>query len=91
MPTLPGTCPICNGDLAVTQVMCGQCGTTITGSFTRGGLECLDPGQVEFLRLLVFNRGNLRKVGRTLGISYPSVRAKLQEISAVLETSRHGA
>jgi hypothetical protein len=68
----------------VTQAHCLQCGTTFTGAFDRGALEGLDAGQVEFLRLFVVSRGNLRAVGRKLGISYPSVRRKLEELSAAL-------
>jgi hypothetical protein len=90
MASLPAHCPICHGDLTVTEAHCPSCDTTLSGAFSRGPLEGLDPGQVEFLRLFVVSRGNLRRVGKTLGISYPTVRGKLEEISAILARSGAG-
>ena len=42
---------------------------------------------LDFLRLFVKTRGNLKEVERILGVSYPTVRARLVE---VLEALRRG-
>ena len=40
----------------------------------------LSPAQQAFLRLFVLSRGNLSDVERTLGVSYQTVRARLDEL-----------
>jgi hypothetical protein len=48
----------------------------------------LNDEQEAFLRLFVLSRGNLSDVERSLGVSYPTVRAKLDDlISAFAEPS----
>ena len=68
-------------------MQCSNCGSVLGGKFQvqRGPFEELDCGQAEFLRLFIVSRGNLREVGRKLGVSYPTVRAKLDGIVAALE------
>ena len=85
MPQLPRDCPICGGTLALTEAACHQCGTELRGSFERNRFARLDPSQAEFLRLFAVSRGNMRQVGKRLGVSYPSVRARLEEVIATLQ------
>ncbi len=44
----------------------------------------LSEEQLAFLRLFVRARGNLTEVERTLGVSYPTVRAKLDDLITAL-------
>jgi hypothetical protein len=44
----------------------------------------LTADQQEFVRLFLERRGNLREVEKALGVSYPTVRGKLEEIAARL-------
>ena len=45
--------------------------------------------QSTFLRLFVGSRGNLSEVEKRLGVSYPTVRAKLDEVIARLGAREH--
>lgn len=57
------------------------------GSFPRCEFCGLPPEQVGFLRLFVSRRGNLREVERELGVSYPTVRARLDDLLRALRYS----
>jgi hypothetical protein len=82
---LPGRCPVCGGELALVEAACCECETLLRGRFERGPFAKLDASQSEFLRLFATNRGNMRELGKKLGISYPSVRARLDEIITLLQ------
>ncbi|NPV09437.1 MAG: DUF2089 domain-containing protein [Anaerolineae bacterium] len=78
-------CPVCEGNLLVTGLKCRDCGTVVGGSFSPGLFSRLDGSQAEFLRQFVFSRGNLREMSRRLGVSYPTVRARLNDLVAAVE------
>jgi hypothetical protein len=44
----------------------------------------LSPAQLDFVDVFLKNRGVIRDVERELGISYPTVRARLDEVVAAL-------
>ena len=72
-----GKCPICAAQLRVARLECGSCGTRIEGSFALGRFHHLAPEQLEFLEAFIRARGNLRDLERELGLSYPTIRARL--------------
>jgi hypothetical protein len=82
-------CPICDSSLAVTELHCRECGTTLSGHFPPGGCPfCLLPDeQLQFLELFLRCRGNLRDVERSMGVSYPTVRARLDALLNTLDYS----
>lgn len=84
MNPLIGKCPVCAGELIVTHLECGRCGTEIGGHFSPGRLARLDPGNVEFVEIFIKNRGNAYRVGEELGMPYSSVRARLTDIIGAL-------
>ena len=78
------TCPVCSGQLAVTRLRCGECGTTIEGEFTVGRFGRLAKDQLVVLESFLRSRGNLRDMERELGISYPTVRARVEALVRAL-------
>lgn len=78
------TCPVCDGDLAVTRLRCGTCGTTIEGEFRVGRYARLTREQTQVLESFLRSRGNLRDMERELGISYPTVRARVEALVRAL-------
>jgi hypothetical protein len=77
---LPGRCPVCNSVLTVTRLQCGHCGTGIDGAFSLGRLQSLAAEQVRFVEVFIKNRGKIKDVEDELGISYPTVVARLNEV-----------
>jgi hypothetical protein len=78
------TCPVCRGDLAVTRLHCASCGTSLEGRFTVGRFSRLDGDQLAVLESFLRSRGNLREMERELGISYPTVRNRIDGLLRVL-------
>jgi hypothetical protein len=78
------TCPVCAGELAVTRLRCGSCGTTIEGEFGVGRFARLTREQTTLLESFLRSRGNLRDMERELGISYPTVRARVEALVRAL-------
>lgn len=77
-------CPSCGAKLAVRELECSECGIAIRGRFGRCGFCALPEEQLRFLRLFVSRRGNLREVERETGVSYPTVRARLDDVLRAL-------
>lgn len=78
------TCPVCAGELAVTRLHCGNCGTTLEGDFSVGRFGRLNRDQLALLESFLRSRGNLREMERELGISYPTVRGRVEALVRAL-------
>lgn len=78
------TCPVCSGELAVTRLRCSSCGTTLEGEFSVGRFARLSREQTALLESFLRSRGNLRDIERELGISYPTVRARVEALVRAL-------
>lgn len=74
-------CPTCGGPLIVIELECAQCQTQVRGRYAPCTFCSLTADQLEFVRLFVQSRGNLREMEKLLGVSYPTVRGKLDEIA----------
>ena len=77
-------CPSCQGNLSVAELDCPGCSIAIKGEFALPALLRLAPAQLDFVEVFLKNRGVIRDVERELGISYPTVRARLDEVVAAL-------
>jgi len=75
-----GRCPVCNHGVHVTEVKCGNCGTEIRGRFSLCRFCQLSDKQRNFIEVFLVARGNIKEVERKLGISYPTVRARLDAV-----------
>jgi hypothetical protein len=74
------TCPVCSHELTITRLHCGSCGTTIEGDFSVGRFGRLTRDQLALLESFLRSRGNLREMERELGISYPTVRSRVEAL-----------
>ena len=78
------TCPVCSNELAITRLHCASCGTTLEGDFSVGRFGRLNRDQLTLLESFLRSRGNLREMERELGISYPTVRARVEALVRAL-------
>ncbi len=78
------TCPVCDHRLEVTRLHCAECDTTIEGRFSVGRFGRLNRDQLGLLETFLRARGNLRDLERELGISYPTVRNRLEALLRAL-------
>ncbi|MBN1460383.1 MAG: DUF2089 domain-containing protein [Armatimonadetes bacterium] len=83
-PRLISSCPGCGARLQVRELGCPECGIALRGDFRPCEFCSLPQDQLAFLRLFISRRGNLREVERELGLSYPTVRARLDDLLRAL-------
>lgn len=76
--------PVDGGELVVTRLEGATSGVVIDGRFSLGWIGQLTPEQLEFVGLLVKNRGNIQKLAADLNIAYNTARNHLDEIVAAL-------
>jgi hypothetical protein len=78
------TCPVCEGELAITRLHCRSCGTALEGEFGVGRFGRLSREQLSLLESFLRSRGNLKDLERELGISYPTVRGRIEALLRAL-------
>lgn len=78
------TCPVCEGELAITRLHCRSCGTALEGEFGVGRFGRLAREQLALLESFLRARGNLKDMERELGISYPTVRGRVDALVRAL-------
>ena len=79
-----GRCPVCGEELDVTRVSCSNCYTSIEGNFSLCKFCKLSESQKYFVEVFIKNRGNIKEIEKELGISYPTVRNKLEDVISAL-------
>lgn len=77
---VPGLCPVCGHKLGVSKLTCHHCETTIEGDFESCRFCGLTADQKSFVEVFLRSRGNIKEVERELGISYPTVRSRLDNV-----------
>jgi hypothetical protein len=73
-------CPVCGDDLRIVRLECPACGSALHGNFTLGRLARLTREQLQFVEVFIRCRGKIKDVEEELGISYPTVVARLNEV-----------
>jgi len=74
------TCPVCEERLTITRLHCRSCDTSIEGHFELGRLGRLTQEQWVFVETFIRCEGKLNRMEKELGMSYPTLRARLTEI-----------
>ncbi len=80
----PAACPVCTGSLRVERLRCADCATALEGRFAAEPLAVLSAGERAFAEAFLLAGGNLKVLGEMLGVSYPTLRARLDELLARL-------
>lgn len=80
MARLVGSCPSCGSAMEVRRLECASCGVGVDGRFDAGPLARLNRDQVNFVEVFLRSRGKIKDVEEELGISYPTVVAKLNDV-----------
>ncbi|WP_400243918.1 DUF2089 domain-containing protein [Niallia sp. JL1B1071] len=77
-------CPVCHQELHVTKLECGNCHTTIENRFHLSKWHAFSDEQMHFIETFILSRGSIKEVEKKLGISYPTVRGKLDDIIQIM-------
>jgi hypothetical protein len=79
-----GKCPVCGEELTVTRLHCRNCDTTVEGNFNLGKFYRLTTEQLAFVETFIKCEGKITRVEEELGLSYPTVRNRLNEVIRAL-------
>ena len=85
-PSCPVICPACSGKLIIRELACQNCETEVTGEFDQPLLSKLSDEDQKFIIDFIKLNGSLKNMSKHLGMSYPTVRNKLDEIIDTLKT-----
>ncbi|MDH5684501.1 MAG: DUF2089 domain-containing protein [candidate division WOR-3 bacterium] len=77
-------CPKCGSKMFISELKCPDCATAVSGNFWIHKLLELPDDIINFMLVFLKNRGNIREVEKELGISYPTVRSRLDIMLALL-------
>jgi|SRR4030095_4367341 len=77
-------CPVCGEKLKAVKLSCSTCGTTIENEFSLSKFEQLSNDQLQFIEIFLKSGGSIKEVEKELGISYPTVKGRLNSIVKAL-------
>lgn len=74
-------CPACSdNNFEISRLTCRTCGTVVEGHFVASRFAHLSEDNLSFAETFLKCRGNIKDVERELGISYPTVRSRLDRL-----------
>jgi hypothetical protein len=76
------SCPTCGGEFEITELTCNVCDTVVRSRYDPCPFCRLAPEDLAFMLLFVRHRGNVKDMERELGVSYWTIRGRLNELIA---------
>ncbi|MCZ6656041.1 MAG: DUF2089 family protein [Gammaproteobacteria bacterium] len=86
---LGSPCPACAQPMHPKVLGCA-CGVRVEAPISINEFASLSPEQLHLLRIFVKCEGRIRDMEAALGISYPTVKARIRELKDALEIADHG-
>jgi hypothetical protein len=83
-PLIDSTCPYCRNPMAVTRMGCGRCGIQVEAAFPVSRLAALPLEHQRFVEMFLLADGSLKEIAEQLGVSYPTIRNRLDKVIAAL-------
>jgi hypothetical protein len=77
-------CPYCHRAMQVTRMSCPSCAISVDASFPAPRLARLPLEHQRFIEMFVLASGNLKSIAEQAGVSYPTVRSRLDRIIETL-------
>jgi hypothetical protein len=81
---LTNECPYCGTAMAVTQMTCGGCRVSIAAEFPMSRIASLPVEHQRFIEIFVLSGGNLKEIAEQVGVSYPTIRSRLDKVIEAL-------
>jgi hypothetical protein len=73
-------CPYCGQGMTVTRMSCSHCHVAIEAEFPMSRLAGLPVEHQRFIEMFVLAGGNLKEIAEQVGVSYPTVRSRLDKV-----------
>src|SRR5215475_3010544 len=81
---LSNECPFCGMAMSVTQMTCDPCRVSISAAFPMSRLGGLPVEHQRFIEMFVLASGNLKEIAEQVGVSYPTIRSRLDKVIELL-------
>ena len=81
-------CLICKKQLSISSLSCESCHTTYTSTFHFPRLARLSKEEQKLAEALIIHGGNLKTMAETIDMSYPTLKKRLNELSASLQKKK---
>ena len=82
---VPGKCPITGEPLYITELTSTESGVVIRGKFKLPKIAQLDAEHARILEVFIRSRGVISTMEKELGLSYPTVRARVDSLLNALD------
>lgn len=73
-------CPYCQHAMAVSRMTCHACSIAVEAAFPSPRLANLPSEHQRFIEIFVLAGGNLKQIAEQAGVSYPTVRSRLDKV-----------
>ncbi len=77
-------CPYCQQVMTVSRMTCHRCGIDVEAPFPTARLANLPTEHQRFIEIFVLASGSLKEMAAQTGVSYPTVRSRLDKVIAAL-------
>lgn len=78
-------CPFCSENVRIKKVACSKCDISFEGDLFTSPIMSLSEEHQSFIELFVLSSGSLKEMASILGITYPTVRIRMNEIIEALK------
>ncbi len=85
--TFKTSCPQCSQPFKITRLSCPTCNVSLEGQIELSALAQLPLEDQAFVMAFVRHHGSIKKMESLFGISYPTVKNRLNAIAAALDKS----
>ncbi|HUO08683.1 MAG TPA: DUF2089 family protein [Phycisphaerae bacterium] len=79
-------CPYCGSVMHVLQMGCSHCHVKVEAEFPMSRLGRMPVEHQRFVEMFVLSGGNLKELAAEVGVSYPTIRARLDRVIDALRT-----
>jgi hypothetical protein len=83
---IDSNCPYCSSPMTVTQMSCQHCKTAIQADFPMSRLGRMPVEHQRFIEMFLLSGGNLKEIAEQVGVSYPTIRSRLDKVIEALRT-----
>jgi len=77
-------CPVCHGPMVPVKLHCDHCHISVAGRFAPNEFAGLAADDLHFLRIFVMCEGRIRDMESALGVSYPTIKARMAQLKETL-------
>ncbi len=74
------SCPSCNESMVISELRCPKCDLKVKKDFSPCEFCQLSEEDYEFLKVFLRTQGSITEIEKILGFSYPTIKAKIEQL-----------